>query len=139
TDDPALLATAVRRTLAGGGTRLYDALHFVIESKLAGPEVRKVVIVITDGDDKSSRHSPKDVIDVALRNGVSVYSVSVNALGILPSSSPQSDSVLDMLSSETGGAAFFPKKVERFSAIFTKISDELRAQYAIGYRSTNEK
>jgi VWFA-related protein len=139
TDDSALLATAVRKMRAGGGTRLYDALHYVVQQKLMGAEERKLIILITDGEDKSSRRTPQEVVDIAQRNNVSIYAISMNALGTKRSESDRSDRVLDMLASETGGRAFFPRKLESMVSDFKQIDNELRLQYTIGYRSTNPK
>ena len=72
TDDPLLLAGSIKSIMAGGGTRMYDALYSVISNNLAGPEDRKAVILITDGDDKSSRRTPDDVVQAAIRNDVSI-------------------------------------------------------------------
>jgi Ca-activated chloride channel homolog len=139
TTDSALLAMAVKRIIAGGGTRLYDALHFVIENKLGGSDERKVIVLLTDGDDKSSVHSPREVVDEAHRNNVSIYAVSTNAFGMKPSAADQSDQMLEMLASETGGEAFFPNKVRKLGSSFRKIADELRSQYSMAYRSTNQR
>ncbi len=139
TDDPAALSTALRHIIAGGGTRLYDALYFVIQNKLNGAEGRKAIILITDGDDKSSRRSPQEVIDLAHRNGVAIYAVSMNALGMQWSASERSDEVLKVLASETGGIGLFPKKLDKLTLTFEKIANELRSQYTIGYRSTNPR
>lgn len=139
TDDPAVLTTAVRHIFAAGGTRLYDALHFVIENKLSGPEERKVIVLITDGDDKSSVRSPEEVVDLAHRNNVSIYAISMNALGTRWNHSEESDRVLKLLTSQTGGTGFFPTKLENLESSFQKIANELRSQYTIAYRSTNPK
>jgi VWFA-related protein len=139
TGDPALLAMAVKRIIAGGGTRLYDALHFVIKNKLTGPDERKVIVLLTDGDDKSSAYSPREVVDEAHRNNVSIYTVSTNAFGMKPSAADQSDQMLELLAFETGGEAFFPTKIGKLASSFQKIADELRSQYSMAYRSTNER
>jgi len=139
TDDPLALASTIKAIAAGGGTRMYDALHSVISNKLAGPEERKVLILITDGDDKSSRRTPDDVVEAAQRNDVSIYSISVNALGFFRTGTEESDGALDRLALETGGMSFFPKKVERLEGDFRRIGDELRSQYTLAYRSTNQK
>src|SRR5215467_7842011 len=55
TDDPEILADKIRKIRAGGGTALYDAVYLAVNKKLAGQEGRRVVILITDGDDNSSR------------------------------------------------------------------------------------
>jgi VWFA-related protein len=139
TDDPSTLADAIKRIRAGGGTRLYDGLYSVMKDKLAGTEERKAIVLITDGNDNSSKHSPDEVVELAQRNNVSVYAVSMNALGIRWPDSDQSDSALDRLGSETGGRAFFPAKLDKLGAHFKKIGNELRSQYTIAYRSTNPK
>jgi VWFA-related protein len=139
TDDPVLLAKAVRRTRAGGGTRLYDALHHAVIEKLAGPDERKVIILITDGDDNSSRTSAQEVLDAAQRNSVSIYTISMNALGLRLGDTTRGDWILDKFATETGGKAFFPIKLKDFSEYFKRISTELRSQYTIAYRSTNPK
>jgi Ca-activated chloride channel family protein len=139
TDDPYLLAVSLSHIIAGGGTRLYDALYFVIQNKLSGDERRKAVILLTDGDDKSSRRSPEDVADLAQRNNVSIYAISMNSLGVKPEAFDRSDAALDSLSRETGGLSLFPTRLESLSSNFEKIVNELRTQYAIGYRSSNSK
>jgi VWFA-related protein len=139
TDDPLSLAGTIKAIVAGGGTRMYDALYSVISNNLAGPDERKVVILITDGDDKSSRRTPQEVVEVAQRNDVSIYSISVNALGFFRTGTEQSDGILDRLALETGGMSFFPKNVEKLARNFKKIGEELRSQYTLAYRSTNQK
>jgi Ca-activated chloride channel homolog len=139
TDDPALLANAVRGTIAGGGTRLYDAIYFVITEKLAGDEQRKVMIVITDGDDKSSVHSAEEVAELAQRHDVSIFAISMNALGSRPNGTGECDKILESLSAETGGMALFPVKLETLPAEFTLIGDALRSQYTLAYKSTNPR
>jgi VWFA-related protein len=139
TDDPALLASAARQIRAGGGTRMYDALYFVLQEKLAGPEERKIIILISDGNDNASRRSLSEVVDLAQRHSVCIYAISMNALGIRSDESDQHDSVLELLASDTGGRAFFPAKLEKLVSNFKRIADDLRSQYTIAYRSTNAK
>src|SRR6267142_691336 len=139
TDDPALLSEAVRRTRAGGGTRMHDALHAVVQEKLSGQEERKAILLLTDGDDNSSRSSPWEVVETAQRNNVAIYAISVNALGIPLENAARADGFLEMFAAETGGKAFFPKGLKELSAYFKRISVELQSQYTIAYRSTNPK
>ena len=137
TNDPALLARAVRSTRAGGGTRLYDALLKALQGKLAGSEERKVIVLLTDGNDNSSRSGPQDVVEAAQRSGVTIYAISMNALGMRLDDSEPYDVLLDTFASQTGGEAFFPNKLGDVSAHFKRIVTELRSQYTIAYRSTN--
>lgn len=137
TDDPHLLAKAVRNIRAGGGTRLYDSLYLAMEDKLAGREGRRGIILISDGDDTSSRKSLADVVESAHRNNITIYTVSTNAMGIRWNPSDHGDKVMRTLAQETGGKAFFPARLKELPQSFEKISKELRAQYTLAYRSTN--
>jgi VWFA-related protein len=139
TDDVELLDEKLKRIRAGGGTRVYDALQFALEQKLAGPEERKIIVLISDGEDKSSRSSPREIVELAQRNDVTIYAISMNSLGVRRDKLDQSDTALAFLASETGGTAYFPTKLEKLSRNFKDIAQELRSQYTIGYRSTNPK
>ncbi len=137
TDDAIRLATAVKGIHAGGGTRLYDALHFVVTKKLSGEDDRKVIVVVTDGDDKSSRHTPSEVIELAQRNDVIIYAISVNALDERPIGAAVSDRILESIAVETGGIGLFPAKLKQLIADFSVIDNELHSRYTLAYRSTN--
>jgi len=138
TDDAQLLANGVRRARSGGGTRLYDALHFLIKGTLAGREGCRGIIVLTDGDDNSSRSSSSEVVEAAQRHNVAIYAISVNSFGEQLNDSNRIDRVLETFAAETGGKAFFPTELKELVAHFKVISNELRSQYTIAYRSTNE-
>ncbi len=137
TDDPELLASSLRKTIAGGGTRFYDALSYALSEKLGGPELRKAAIVLSDGADNVSSSSLNDVIRTAQLNNVMIYAISVNGLGLNWVDSEASDRILQRLAAETGGKAYFPKKLKALPADFTAIGNELRAQYSLAYKSTN--
>jgi len=138
TDNLELLSDAVRRARAGGGTFLYDSLHFLLKN-IAQHEGRRGIILLTDGDDNSSRTTPQIIVEAAQRSNVAIYAVSVNAFGLQMGASERSDRILESLSAETGGKAAFPKQLKELSTYFKKISIELRSQYTIAYRSTNSK
>ena len=139
TDDLQLLAHAVKRTHSGGGTSLYDALDFLLEGTLARQEGRRGIVLLTDGDDNSSRSSPREVVEAAQRNNVAIYAISVNSLDIRSGDSERADDVLKLVAGETGGNSFFPRQPKQLSRYFKKISNELSSQYTIAYRSTNTK
>jgi VWFA-related protein len=139
TDDSSRLAQAVIHTRAGGGTRLYDALTTAMQQKLTGNEERKVIVLLTDGDDNSSRSSAQQVVAAAQRDGVTIYAISMNALGLPLDDADRCDRTLKMIARETGGEAFFPAKIKDLPTQFKRITEELRSQYTIAYRSTNPK
>jgi len=144
TDDPELLANAIQRTHSGGGTRFYDALNVLLRGPLSTHTGRRGIIVLTDGDDNSSRTTPLEVLEAAQRSNVTIYAVSVNAVsvnayGLRPEDSRRGDGILERFATETGGKAFFPEGLKELPVYFRLISNELRSQYTIGYRSTNPK
>jgi Ca-activated chloride channel family protein len=140
TDDPEKLADAVRKIRAGGGTSLYDAVFLAVNQKLAGTAGRRVIILITDGDDNSSRVSLTETLEAAQKSDVSIYSISTNSSAYFGSKDQErGDKTLKKFSEETGGKPFFPLKIEDLASSFLNIHDELRSQYQLGYRPTNAR
>ncbi len=108
--DPNDLADAIRKMKVGGGTALYDAIHHACRDKLlpihAPDGLRRVLVLLTDGEDDASRYSIEQVINMAQRAQVSIYAISMNSYG---ASSP-GDNILERLAEETGGAVVYPWK-----------------------------
>ena len=140
TDNPEKLAEAVRKIRAGGGTSLYDAIYLAVTQKLAGQHGRRIVILITDGDDNSSRVSLTETLEAAQKNDVTIYAISTNSTAYFGSKEQErGDKTLKKFSEETGGKPFFPLKIQDLASSFLDIHDELRSQYQIGYRPSNGK
>jgi len=140
TDDPEKLSEAIRKIRAGGGTSLYDAIYLAVTEKLSKQTGRRVVILISDGDDNSSRMSLTETLEAAQRNDVSIYSISTNNTAYFASNEQQrGDKTLKRFSEETGGRTFFPFKLQELAANFQDIGMELRSQYQLAYRSGNDK
>src|SRR5205085_340855 len=140
TDDPEKLADAVRKIRAGGGTSLYDAIYLSVTQKLSGQQGRRVVILITDGDDNSSRVSLTETLEAAQKNDVTIYAISTNSTAFFGSKEQErGDKTLKKFAEETGGKPFFPLKIQDLASSFLDIHDELRSQYQIGYRPSNAR
>src|SRR5438132_11508237 len=140
TDDPEKLASAVQKIRAGGGTSLYDAIYLAVTQKLSGQQGRRVVILITDGDDNSSRVSLTETLEASQKNDVTIYSISTNSTAFFVSKEQErGDKTLKKFAEETGGKPFFPLKIQDLASSFLDIHDELRSQYQIGYRPSNGK
>src|SRR6266478_343872 len=138
TDDPEKLANKIRTIRAGGGTSLYDSIFLAVTKQLAGQSGRRIVILITDGDDNSSRVSLTETLEAAQKNDVTIYSISTNSAAFFGSKEQErGDKTLKKFSEETGGKAFFPLKIQDLASSFLNIHDELRSQYQLGYRPTN--
>jgi len=140
TDDPEKLANEIRKIRAGGGTSLYDAIYLAVNKKLAGQAGRRIVILITDGDDNSSRISLTEALEAAQKNDVTIYGISTNSSAFFGSKEQErGDKTLKKFSEETGGKGFFPLKMQDLATSFVNIHEELRSQYQIGYRPSNAK
>jgi Ca-activated chloride channel family protein len=151
TGDLSLLNDAIHKQRAGGGTALHDAIYRASELLLnpplpngPDPEVRRVIVVISDGDDNLSDHALSDAIDAAIRSEVAIYAISTNTdwLAIDDASKPskyhlaEGDKMLQMFADQTGGRSFFPYKVDDLAQSFLDIGNELRSQYYIAYAPT---
>jgi Ca-activated chloride channel family protein len=151
TGDLALLTGAIRKQRAGGGTALHDAI-FKAAEKLTNPpqpktpsqEVRRVMVVISDGDDNLSDHALSEAVEVAIRAEASIYSISTNTDWLATSGDvprkmhlAPGDKILQKFAEESGGRVFYPYKVEDLAQSFVDIGTELRSQYFIAYSPIN--
>jgi VWFA-related protein len=138
TDDVDKLARGIDSLQAGGGTGLYDAIYYACKEKMIyipapEPYLRRVLIIVSDGQDNFSEHSRDEALAMAQKAEAIIYAISTNWTGI-PS---RGDKVLKYLASETGGRAFYPFKASDLAVDFQRISHELRNQYSLAYVSTN--
>ncbi|MBK9214217.1 MAG: VWA domain-containing protein [Chloracidobacterium sp.] len=142
TDKLDLLQRAVDKVKkTGSQTALYDAVWQFADEKLRNVPGRRVIVVITDGDDTFSRADLKDAIDLAQRTETTIFGISTKAgfLGTVPgvdagTVKDRGDRTLTELCEQTGGEAFFTGDMLALEKAFKKISDELRTQYLITYK-----
>ncbi len=136
TDDASSLAPASLKLTAAGGTSIFDAVYKTTRDKLGGSEEgRRIILLITDGDDTTSRASIEQAIEMALKNNVIVYAIRVSGDGSLNVRDLQGKPVLDRLTEATGGHQFhLDGDEDQLAGFFTKLQDELRSQYSIGYQ-----
>jgi Ca-activated chloride channel homolog len=119
-------------------TALYDACYLGVEKVTRGTHPKRAILLISDGQDNSSRYTYSELRRLLKESDVVVYSI-----GILDGSDAGSSlglsgqSILDELSGVSGGKAFFPNSPAEMDEIFERIALELRHQYSIGYRPTN--
>ncbi|HYL85274.1 MAG TPA: VWA domain-containing protein [Candidatus Angelobacter sp.] len=158
TSDTGALRDQITRTRAGGGTAIYDAIYEACSKQLSHPPrppgdqpdvVRRVMILISDGEDNLSIHTRADAIEMAQRTSVVIYTISTSTQWIsLSQTDPNKmadrkyhltdgDKILQDLADETGGRSFFPYHVDDLDQSFQDIGDELRNQYSIAYQPAN--
>lgn len=132
-------------TKVGSKTSLYDAIWQFSDEKLRNAPGRRVIVVITDGDDTFSKAMLADAIDIAQRTETTIFAISTKAgfLGTVPgveagTVKDRGDKYLERLCEETGGEVFFTGDMLELERAFTKISKELSGQYIITYRPANQ-
>lgn len=146
TDKLDLLDRAVDKVKKPGSqTAMYDAVWQFADEKLRNVPGRRVIVIITDGDDTFSRAELKDAIDIAQRTETTIFGISTKAgfLGTVPgveagTVKDKGDKLLTQLCEETGGEAFFTGDMIELERAFTRISQELRSQYLITYKPANQ-
>ena len=149
TSDQARLATAIRRTTAGGSTSLYNAVYIAlnefkkIRAASAQNEVRRqAIVVLSDGEDTSSLVPFEEVLELAKRTEVAIYAIGLKdgaPRGRPMGGFSESDFVLKQFAQETGGKAFFVTNPDDLAGIYGAVADELAAQYTVGYASRNQR
>jgi Ca-activated chloride channel family protein len=136
--------SSVKKT--GDQTALFDAVWQFCDEKLRTVAGRRVLVVITDGEDTYSRANIRDAIDIAQRTETTIFAISTKAgfISAVPGVEAgevkdQKDRALTTLAEETGGVAFFTGDMLSLERSFNKISRELRAQYLVTYKPINDR
>jgi VWFA-related protein len=160
TGDTGALRDQIVRTRAGGGTAVYDAIYQACQNELSHPPrppgdqpdiVRRVMILISDGEDNLSQHTRSEAIEMAQRTSVVIYTISTSTQWVTlddPSKEKsgnrkyhltEGDKILQDLAEETGGRSFYPYHVDDLDQSFQDIGEELRNQYSLAYNPTNHQ
>jgi Ca-activated chloride channel homolog len=152
TGDRELLEAAIRRTEPRGATALYNALYVSLKqfgraAQEAGDVRRQAIAVLSDGEDTSSLVGFEDVMALARKSGVGVYTIglqskyaAMRAGGAGPRRYfSESEYSLKTLATETGAQSFFPNAVSELKSIYASIAQELSAQYSVGYAPSNTR
>jgi VWFA-related protein len=123
------------------GTILYDAVYLAASDQLKGQVGRKVLVLITDGEDQGSRYKIAQAIEAAQRADAIIYGFYYVDRGFYYGHGMVfggvSDSELRRMAEETGGHNFHVDRKMTLQDAFSELQNEMRSQYAIGYTSTN--
>jgi Ca-activated chloride channel family protein len=133
TMDVEALQEAILSTEPLGGTALYDAIHAAYR-KIGTFKGRKVIVVLSDGEDTLSQFSFNRVIREARSNSTMIYSIGLGIEG----GAPRRD-VLKDFSRSTGGEFFYIRKKGTLGAAYERIAEELGKQYYLTYSTSNEE
>jgi Ca-activated chloride channel homolog len=128
---------ALTRIDSRGGTALFDAIRMSIEHlKGKAHKDKKVLVVVTDGNDNQSVITLEALVRMAQQSEVLIYAVGL--LGDEPRrEASKAQRALKELATATGGEAFFPKEVSEVDKIAHQVAHDIRSQYIIQYTPTN--
>lgn len=133
TTDQALLQRQLQGVVANGSTALYDAILAGLDELKKSRHDKKALLVVTDGDDNSSKHSFQEVLHRARSEGVVIYLVGMFDDVMLVTQKDQLRALLSQFAELTGGQAYFPRTVKQCEQACIAIAKDLREQYSLGY------
>jgi Ca-activated chloride channel homolog len=140
TSDPVELLQALSRIDASAGTALYDALLLSLSHIKKGNLDRKVLLLITDGDDDASRATLEQTVRSVEESRATIYTIGIFSRSDQqeePKMVRNSKKILTRLARATGGVAYFPDDIAQIEAICGEIAREIRDQYTLGYYPAN--
>jgi VWFA-related protein len=140
TNDAQNMSDALARIDSRGSTALYDAVIGSLNHLKKGHKDRRVLLLVTDGEDTASRSSFTDAIRAAEKSNATIY-----AIGVFSQDDRKNDKkmirnstrVLTQLADATGGQAFFPETLDEVTPLCQQVAKEIRDQYTIGYYPSN--
>jgi VWFA-related protein len=138
TSDIKEMEDALTRIDSRGGTAMRDAIRMSIDHvKEKAHKDKKVLVVVTDGNDNSSVVSLEDLVKAAQQSEVLIY-----AVGLLSDEerreAKRAQKALEALAEATGGETFFPRDVSEVERIATQVAHDIRNQYTIAYTPLNQ-
>jgi Ca-activated chloride channel homolog len=140
------LKAALDKIDSRGGTALYDAVQASLDHLKLGNRDKKVLLVITDGEDNASRYTFEELIRYGQKSNAVIYTI-----GLLGSPEPgglfkihgggahRAEKVLKQLAEATGGQPYFPKSLDEVEPTCVQIARDIRNQYTLAYYPSNAK
>lgn len=137
TSDLKKLQEGVARIDSSGGTAMRDAIDLSMEElKAKGRKDKKVIVVVTDGNDNLSEITLEDLLKKCQQREVLIYSI-----GLLNEEEPrearQARRALEALAAATGGEAYYPKQVDDVGQFTLEVAHDIRNQYILAYTPSN--
>jgi Ca-activated chloride channel family protein len=140
TSDLNEMKSALERIDARGSTAMYDAVIGSLDHLKKGSRDKKVILVVTDGEDNASRHTLENAVEQAERSDAVIYAVGLFSDDDIKHNRrtmKKARTALAQLATATGGLAFFPESADDTEAICTQIARDIRNQYTLAYYPTN--
>jgi len=140
------LKSALDKIDSRGGTAMRDAIHASLDHMKLASRDKKVLLVITDGEDNGSRYTIEEVVKYLQRGNSLLYSIGLlgeNEAGglfkVRGAGPKRARKVLEQLAEVSGGEAYFPKSLEEVESTCVQIARDIRNQYTLAYYPTNAK
>jgi len=131
TDQIGTLRSSMAQLKPSGNTAIYDAVYMGLDQIRRGKNEKKALVLITDGEDNSSRYTSVELREFAKEANVQVYGIGQQ--GVLGYGFAEIQHIVSL----TGGRAFFPNSFNDLDYYIDLVHSELRSQYLVGYSPTN--
>jgi Ca-activated chloride channel family protein len=128
------LETAISLIDVGGSTALYDAIQLAQAQFNRAAYGRKVLLIITDGGDNSSKATLSQTVDAVVKAGIVAFPIGIYD----EDDRDRNPKVLEQIAEVTGGEAFFPAAVEETTKICEQIAGDIRRQYTLGFAGAKD-
>jgi VWFA-related protein len=129
TRDPDEILSALSFVQPIGWTALHDAICLGIQRMKSAKNSRRALIVLSDGGDNDSRYTESEVRDLVRESDVRIYSIGIY----------ERPRLLEKLAADSGGRAFWAKRIEDLPDTVDRLSREFRSVYVVGYSSKNQQ
>ena len=147
-DGDALVAGLRTIYVEGGNSAVIDALYIgassFAESKKTSPDRRKVVVIITDGEDRNSYYKQEALVKKLHQSEVQIFAIGLvtelhraESGFMMKDPRERAEKLLKMVTEETGGRVFFPRNKTELIDSITQIVNDLRGQFRLTYQSSN--
>jgi Ca-activated chloride channel family protein len=123
-----------------GRTSLLDAIHMALGQMKGAHNLRKAIVILSDGGDNRSRYSTSEVKNAMLESDVQMYAMGIfdpEEIRRKTSEEEKGPRLLDELAEQTGGRLYYVENLDDLAVISARIGNELRNQYLLGYSPTN--
>jgi VWFA-related protein len=140
------LKAALDKIDSRGGTALYDAVYASLDHLKLGNRDKKVLLVITDGEDNASRYTFEELIRRAQKSDAAIYTIGLlggeesgGLFKVHSGGTRRAAKVLERLALATGGDPYLPKSLEEVQTVCAQLARDIRNQYTLAYYPTNGK
>lgn len=141
TPDSDELYQRILRIRPFGRTSLLDAIHVALVNMKNARNLRKAIVILSDGGDNRSRFTAREIKNAMLESDVQLYAMGIFDPDESRKRTPEEQNgpqLLEELADQSGGRLYTVDRVDDLPAISARIGNELRNQYLLGYFSTNE-